>query len=113
MASRNAAKTMEFFHQVFSWELSAEPSVGGYCQKLAPSHENEFYGGGIYQAEEGQDPSMIIYLKVDDVDAKAQEIERHGGGIVTPPFDVPGLGRLCVFTDPSGQKFAIIRRAWE
>ena len=113
MASKDAAKTVEFFNRVFSWELKAEAGLGGYHQMLAPGHENGFYGGGIYQVEEGQEPSMIIYLRVDDVDAKAREVEEHGGAVVTPPFDVPGLGRLCIFTDPSGQKFAMIRRVWE
>jgi predicted enzyme related to lactoylglutathione lyase len=68
--------------------------------------------GGIYQNEEDGPSWLVLYITVDDVDSMAAKIEQQGGRIVQPPFDVEGLGRLCLFEEPSGQRLAIIKRVF-
>jgi uncharacterized protein len=34
-------------------------------------------------------------------------VNEAGGTVVMPPFDVPGAGRMGVFTDPSGAAFSV------
>ena len=44
-------------------------------------------------------PHWLGYLEVDDVDRRVAEIERHGGRIARPPFDVPDFGRIAIGAD--------------
>lgn len=42
------------------------------------------------------------YFAVDNVDACAAKALALGGKVVVPPHDVPGVGRICAVTDPTG-----------
>jgi uncharacterized protein len=49
------------------------------------------------------DPAHWLgYLEVDDVDRRVADIERHGGKIVRPPFDIPNFGRTAIGADATG-----------
>ena len=53
----------------------------------------------------------MTYLAVADIDAVVAKAETGGGKIVTPPFDVPGVGRIAVMTDPSGARIGMMTPA--
>ncbi len=42
------------------------------------------------------------YIAVDDVDACSSRVELLGGKIIEPPAMVPGVGRVCMLSDPKG-----------
>jgi predicted enzyme related to lactoylglutathione lyase len=44
----------------------------------------------------------MTYIAVDDIDKVAAETAANGGTIVSPPFDVPGVGRIAMIMDPGG-----------
>ena len=111
-ASADAEKTVGFLKKAFDWEMEFDPSVK-YHQRTVGNTQNGFWGGGIYQVEEGKKSSMIVYLRVSDVDEKVKSVIEAGGAIVEGPFDVPNLGRLCIFQDPTGQHLGMIKRIWE
>lgn len=50
----------------------------------------------------GVPPHWFAYLEVDDVDARTAKLEASGGKIVRPPFDIAGVGRIAIVTDPTG-----------
>jgi len=49
------------------------------------------------------------YIWVDSADETAAKVRDVGGGVVREPFDIPGFGRMAVFTDPEGAAF----RVWQ
>lgn len=57
--------------------------------------------------EAGPQPAWIGYIVVDDVDARAKQIEAEGGKIHKEPTDVPGMLRFSVVIDPQGAPFII------
>lgn len=68
--------------------------------------------GGIMNAPmEGVPPHWNVYFNVADADATAAAIAEHGGQTVAPNFDVPGIGRMGVFTDPQGAMFCLMQSA--
>lgn len=109
LASNDPKATVAFMRDVFEWELATDEQES-YFEQLAGAADNGFYGGGIYQNDAAGSSWLVLYITVDDVDQMAAKIEQHGGKIVQAPFDVEGLGRLCLFEEPSGQKLAIIKR---
>lgn len=50
----------------------------------------------------------LSYIAVDDVDAMAKKTEELGGKVITPPRDIPNIGRHCLIQDPTGAVVALI-----
>jgi uncharacterized protein len=41
-------------------------------------------------------------INVASLDEAARKVAAHGGTVVVEPFTIPGVGRGCYFTDPTG-----------
>jgi predicted enzyme related to lactoylglutathione lyase len=46
--------------------------------------------------------SWMSYLAVDDVDARVRKATAAGAQLMRPVFDVPGVGRIAILTEPGG-----------
>ncbi len=46
--------------------------------------------------------SWMSYLAVDDVDARVKKATAAGAKLMRPIFDVPGVGRIAILTEPGG-----------
>jgi predicted enzyme related to lactoylglutathione lyase len=57
----------------------------------------------------GATPRWIGYVGVDDVDAAADWVKRHGGAVHVPPTDVANLSRFSVIADPQMASLALIK----
>lgn len=57
----------------------------------------------------GARPGWVGYVRVDDVDAAADRIERLGGAVHVPPTDVPHVSRFSVFSDPQTARLALVK----
>jgi predicted enzyme related to lactoylglutathione lyase len=57
----------------------------------------------------GARPAWTGYVAVDDVDAKAAELQRAGGQVLRPADDIPGVGRFAMVADPHGASFCLYR----
>jgi uncharacterized protein len=42
------------------------------------------------------------YIAVDDIDARVRQAARAGAKVMKEPFDVPGVGRIAMLTEPGG-----------
>jgi uncharacterized protein len=56
----------------------------------------------------GGKPCWVGYVRVSDVDATAERIERLGGAVRVPPADVPDISRFAVFADPQSATIALL-----
>ncbi|MFJ8042756.1 VOC family protein [Kitasatospora sp. NPDC096147] len=66
--------------------------------------------GGIAPTEPGHDhAAWLPYFEVTDPDATIDRTVAHGGAVLLPGMDAPGIGRMAWLTDPAGARFAIIR----
>ncbi len=101
-------KAREFYSALFGWTIDAVPGeAGGYLMA--------FKGGkaaaGIGPKPEGMQmpsawTSYIAATSADDVQAK---IEKAGGQVFAPAFDVLDVGRMLIAGDTSGAAFGV----WE
>jgi predicted enzyme related to lactoylglutathione lyase len=46
--------------------------------------------------------SLSIYVKVEDLQATLDRVQRLGGKTILPPTEVPGGPKLAMFADPAG-----------
>ena len=107
LASHDAEKSVAFFKKVFDWEIQFDKKSGIH---FIPAGEEagEFAGGGIFTLGKPRLPFVSVYIQVEDIEKKAEQVEGAGGMIVEPPQSfVPGGSKVCLFTEPSGVIFAM------
>lgn len=96
IAGPDSAELRSFYRDVFDWDISdggefTVPIVSPLPGLIRP------------------DPTeKRLYLGVEDVTAKLEEIEGRGGTIDAPRFEVPGVVILGLFTDPAGNPMALV-----
>jgi predicted enzyme related to lactoylglutathione lyase len=106
--TRDAAAAKPFYAELFGWNFK-ESSDGMPYTEFGPTAEQPV--GGIFQLPDEManvPPFWMSYVAVDDVDASAAKVEALGGKIFKEPTEIPGVGRFCIITDPSGAVIAMI-----
>jgi uncharacterized protein len=96
-----------FYRELFGWEVPELPNsaeMGGYRRAKKNGKD---VAGMMPLTQEGQPPAWSTYVSVADADATAAAVTANGGAQVAEPMDVAGLGRMAVFTDPTGAFFGI------
>jgi uncharacterized protein len=109
LASHDAKKTTEFLHKVFDWapEYDAKSTI---YELPAGDEQADFSGGGVFTLRRAKMPFLTIYVRVDDIEAKAKLVEKHGGFIVEAPFEISPGTKICLFNEPSGVTLAMIEK---
>lgn len=65
---------------------------------------------GLCQSANPQAKSMWLpYVAVADCDATARKVKQLGGQVVSPPADIPGIGRFAIAVDTTGAAIAFIK----
>ncbi len=97
-----------FYQQVIGWEVD-EMQMEHMTYYVVKAAGNPVGGMMAKQAEAQQMPNQWgTYITVDDVDKTLAKAEAAGGTAVYPPMNVPGVGRMCAFTDPTGAMISVI-----
>ncbi len=65
-------------------------------------------GGAMNPPMAGIPPHWNVYFNVEDVDATVAKAQELGGQVVAPAFDVTGVGRMAVLSDPQGAMFNLM-----
>jgi predicted enzyme related to lactoylglutathione lyase len=111
-ADPDASKT--FYDHVIGWTVEAEPS-GEMDYRMIATSGGDNVGGVMRLTPEmqagGAKPTWLFYICVNDVDASFATTRANGGGSLMDPFDIPGVGRMALVTDPQGIPFYIMRGA--
>ncbi|MDG2535541.1 VOC family protein [Sphingomonas sp. HITSZ_GF] len=116
LITADAAKAKAFYDAVCGWNIDAEPAPGGMDYRMINAADGQ--AGGVMQLNAdmiagGAKPTWLGYLGVDDVDASVAAVVEAGGQVHLPAFDIPGVGRLAMVSDPQGMPFYVMRGATE
>ncbi|MBV7297506.1 VOC family protein [Enterovibrio paralichthyis] len=101
-------KARTFYQKVFGWDVLEHPMEGNVIYPIIAVDGNNIGGFKPFADEE---PGWLLYITVDDVDARTDIATDLGATLVMPPADIPGVGRIAVFKDPQGAKMALIKYA--
>ena len=110
LASHDSEATVAFLKAVFGWEAEWDDRIGLYDFPSGESAE-KFAGGGVFTLRKAKLPFLTIYIRVEDIDHRAELVEEHGGYIVEPVQEIPGGAKICLFNEPSGVTLAMIQPA--
>lgn len=99
--------SVTFYGELLGWEVPEAENpeqTGGY--RLATLRGTPV-AGLMPLMQEGQQPAWSTYVSVDDADATAANVRDAGGQVIAEPMDVMDLGRMALFTDPTGAFFGV------
>jgi predicted enzyme related to lactoylglutathione lyase len=114
LITEDLATCGSFYSDLFGWERtetdagplgtytvfrSADRDVAGMMKPTAKD-----YAGS-------PPPRWLGYIAVDDADAVAAKAVELGGIVHEPPNDIPGVGRIAMFSDPSGALVYVMQPA--
>jgi predicted enzyme related to lactoylglutathione lyase len=101
-----------FYQDVFGWRFEPWGPPNFYLIRTGPDHDRGLQGA----LQERQRPltgdGMRGYectIGVDDLDAVLVAVPRCGGTVVSPPFEIEGVGRLAFIHDTEGNRVGIMR----
>lgn len=101
--SHDPEKAKAFYGQLMGWSFAPFPMAAG-TYWIIRSGDKDI--GGIFPLAgpdfAGIPPHWLIYIGVDDVDARVEEAKAVGGAVARAPFDVPGVGRIAIVQDAEG-----------
>jgi predicted enzyme related to lactoylglutathione lyase len=104
LLARDVERAKRFYSQTIGWTFEPMPMGDGATYWVAKMGDKPV--GGIFPIDrpgfEGVPESWMSYLAVDDVDARVKTATAAGAELMRPIFDVPGVGRIAILTEPGG-----------
>jgi len=94
-----------FYKAVFDWDIGAD---GAFSVPVAGPLRATMR---IEKADHGPVAERVIYIGVPDINKTMEQIKAHGGGVVLPRLEVPGVAVLALFTDPVGNRTGLVEMA--
>ncbi|WP_299809323.1 VOC family protein [uncultured Roseibium sp.] len=103
LMTRDTRKAREFYGNTLGWAFSEMPMEEDFYI-LANLGERPV--AGIFPMSgpqfEGVPEHWMSYIAVDNIDERLELAAAHGGEVIRPPFDVPGIGRIAILKDSGG-----------
>jgi predicted enzyme related to lactoylglutathione lyase len=104
LVTRDVNRAKKFYGDTIGWTFDAMPMPGGGTYWVAMAAGEP--AGGIFDISghefDGVPEGWMSYLAVDDVDARVAKAVKAGAKVMKPAFDVPGVGRIVILTEPGG-----------
>lgn len=108
LASTDWAAGKVFYQALFGWNAFDMPMPEGHYTMLQIDNDDV---AAMYQMPDtmGIDAPThwTVYFAVDDVDSTIDIIKDAGGQLLIGPHNVGDAGRMALFADPEGSRFAI------
>jgi predicted enzyme related to lactoylglutathione lyase len=106
LSATDRAELAQFYGDLFGWEMREWPEMN----YTTFSFGNETLGGGFNPVQEGNPAgTTVLYIHCEDIPATMAKIVDKGGAELGPPMEVPGVGTMAFFTDPSGNRMALLK----
>ncbi|GAA0780716.1 hypothetical protein GCM10009077_26260 [Roseibium denhamense] len=104
LMTRDPEKAKAFYTTCLGWQFSEMPMEDGTIYHLAKLGDDPVAGVFPMSGPKfgGVSEHWMSYLSVDNVDERLELAKTQGAMILTPPFVVPGIGRIAVLKDPGG-----------
>ncbi|HWB60279.1 MAG TPA: SRPBCC domain-containing protein, partial [Chthoniobacteraceae bacterium] len=96
LITTDTAKAGEFYTQLFGWKTEPMPGM-----PYTIFNNGNTPTGGMMQAQRGRS-MWVAYVTVENTDATLAKALKLGAKACIEPKDIPGVGRIAVFEDPTG-----------
>ncbi len=110
LGTHDGPKSLEFFTTVFGWESTPVDGAKTFFHTLDTGGEGGGIDGGVFTMRKARPAFLAVYILVDDIEARAELVEKAGGMLVEPPYEISPGTWICLFNDPSGVTFAMLEK---
>jgi predicted enzyme related to lactoylglutathione lyase len=101
--TRDVEKAKKFYADTLGWTFEGMEMPDGTYWIATIDGEPVAGIFDISSAEyQGVPESWMPYIAVDDIDARVRQAAQAGAKVMKEPFDVPGVGRIAMLTEPGG-----------
>ncbi len=103
LVTRDVEKAKKFYGDTVGWTFDPMPMPDGtyWVAKMGDA-----FVGGLFPISgphwDGVPEHWMSYVSVDDVDARVKKAQAAGAKLMKPVFDIPGVGRIAILTEPGG-----------
>lgn len=103
LVTRDVEEAKKFYGSTIGWTFDGMPMPDGiyWVAKMGDA-----FVGGLFPISgpqwDGVPEHWMSYLAVDDVDARVKKATAAGAKLMRPAFDIPGVGRIAILTEPGG-----------
>jgi uncharacterized protein len=109
LGTRDIESARRFYTDIFGWSAREVPMGPGESYTMFDIGGRD--AGGGYEMKgprfEGVPPHWLPYVATDVLDSDTTRAESLGGSVVSPPMNVPDVGRISVVRDPQGAVVAM------
>jgi uncharacterized protein len=103
LMTRDVEKAKKFYADTIGWSFEGMEMPDGTYWIATVDGEPVAGIFDISSAEyQGVPESWMSYIAVDDVDARVRKAAQAGAKVMKEPFDVQGVGRIAMLTEPGG-----------
>jgi len=118
MPYENPERLVNFYSQVFGWEMRQMGKDMGEYVTASTTETNEnrvikrpgAINGGFFPRRSdmpAQYPSVVI--GVDDIKEAMKKVADAGGKVLGEPVEIPGIGQYVSFTDTEGNRVSLLQ----
>jgi len=104
LMTRKPERAKAFYKKTIGWTFSKMKMPDGRAYWVAMVKGKPV--AGIFDLSpkmfKGVPESWMSYLAVDDVDKRVKKAVKAGAKLMSPAFDVPGVGRIAMLREPGG-----------
>ena len=103
LVTTNQETSGKFFSKLLGWNLK-QVDAGEFGTYTLFQKEGQDIAGMMKPTPDtpGKGSYWHSYIAVEDIDDCAKQAVVLGGKVLVPPHDVPGVGRICAVSDPTG-----------
>ena len=106
ISAQDREKAKEFYSKLFGWEMIYDEAMDYLMFQIEPG-----YGGAFAPVSENNPAgTVLIYVETESVDDSLATAESMGAQVILPTMEIPGVGRMGVFLDLTGNKIALFQR---
>ena len=107
ISAKDHSDAGKWYKAVFGWETTEFPEMN-YTSANTGNGDNFGFGFNPI-SDENPAGNLVIYIHTDDVAASVQKIKDAGGEILLENFDIPTVGTMATFKDPSGNVLSLLQ----
>jgi predicted enzyme related to lactoylglutathione lyase len=110
ISAHNNQDAAKWYQDVFGWETQEFPEMQYTTFRAAPIPGANGMGGGFATVSDFNPAGrVVIFIGTDDIRATMDNISAKGGTFIGEFLDVPTVGTIAYFADPTGNVLGLIQ----
>jgi len=114
----NVDRAKHFYHALLGWKIAPtktpmDPAMVKTMEyqdiSTGDPKEGTMSMGGMYRRQMGE--GVMNYILVEDIDKVLSKVEKLGGKIIRPKWEIPSVGMVAIIADSEGNGIGLWKPA--